>query len=124
MHRNRPATMRKGGSFLGSRAKISSTPPFRVLPGLLCLCGRQIRAVQLAGVEARALAAQHGRDIEALKQRLKMRLWWRACEQPIDEAVRETDCCPQLQRGVIAAGLAQQRRAGRRPLREYNRRGR
>src|SRR5258708_40357816 len=92
-----------GGVLLGPSVRGSS--------GLLCLSGRQIRVVQLAGVKARALAPQHGRDIEALKQRLEMRVGWKACEQPIDEAVREADGCPELQCGRIAAGLAQPRRA-------------
>src|SRR5260370_36360874 len=98
--------MRKPRSFLVSRAKISSAPPFQVFPGLLCLCGRQIRVLQLAGVEARTLAAKHGRDIQALQQRLKTRLRCRTCEQPIDEAIGDTDGRPELQSGAIATGLA------------------
>src|SRR5258708_9204336 len=79
--------------------------------GLLCLSSRQIRVVQLAGVKARALAPQHGRDIEALKQRLDIRGGWKTADQPIGEAVTDTAGYPHLQSGHLAAGPAQHRRA-------------
>src|SRR5215470_1450838 len=115
--------MRKGGSFLVVRAKTSSAPPFRFFSGLLFLCGRRIRLVRLASVEARALAAEHGCDIEALKRRLEMHVGWSARERPVDEAVGHAGGRSELQPGVIGTRLAEQWRAGRRALREHNRRG-